>query len=331
MVKQIALLFIVILGATFSRAQDSLQTDVPVHDPVMSRQDGTYYLFATGRGISVWSSRDMKSWKKEKPVFSSPPEWAVKAVPGFRGHIWAPDISYYNGKYHLYYSISTFGKNGSCIGLATNTTLNPADPNFKWIDHGKVVESVPGRDEWNAIDPNLILDEDQKPWLAFGSFWNGLKLVALDQDAKTIATPQKWYTLASVPRNTSKSDSSAGNGAIEAPFIFKKGKYYYMFASYDYCCKGEKSTYKMRIGRSEKLTGPYIDKENVPMRQGGGSLLLQGDGNWHGVGHNSVYTFDNTDYLVFHGYDAKDKGRSKLRIEKLSWDEQNWPFVKITE
>ena len=324
MVKQIALLFIAILGATFSRAQDSLLTDVPVHDPVMIRQNGTYYLFATGRGISVWSSKDMKGWKKEKSVFSSPPEWAVKAVPGFRGHIWAPDIAYYNGQYYLYYSISTFGKNRSCIGVATNATLDPDSPEYKWMDHGKVIESVTGRDEWNAIDPNFILDENQKPWLSFGSFWNGLKLVRLTDDAKSIETnPQEWHNLASVPR------TPPTNGAIEAPFIFKKGKYYYLFASYDLCCKGENSTYKMRVGRSEKLAGPYLDKDNIPMTKGGGTLLLQGDANWHGVGHNSVYTFDDTDYLIFHGYDARDKGRSKLRIEKLGWDDQNWPSVTI--
>ena len=88
------ILLLLILGGQLSRAQDSLQTNIPVHDPVMIRQDGTYYLFATGRGIAVWSSTDMQSWKKEKPVFSSPPDWAVKAVPGFRGHIWAPDIAH---------------------------------------------------------------------------------------------------------------------------------------------------------------------------------------------------------------------------------------------
>ena len=329
MTKHIAFLFVMILGAKISCAQDSLQTNIPVHDPVMIRQDGIFYLFATGRGISTWSSKDMRNWKRENPVFTTPPEWAVKAVPGFKGHIWAPDITYYKGLYYLYYSISTFGKNRSCIGLATNKTLHTDSPDYLWTDHGKVIESVPGRDEWNAIDPNFILDEEQKPWLAFGSFWNGLKLVKLNEDAKTIATdPQQWSTIASVPRNQPGSDSLAGNGAIEAPFLFKKGDYYYLFASYDYCCRGEKSTYKVRVGRSQKLTGPYLDKEQKPMTKGGGTLLVQGDANWYGAGHNSTYTFNGKDYLIFHGYDAKDKGRSKLRVEELAWDESGWPIVK---
>ncbi|SDF16165.1 arabinan endo-1,5-alpha-L-arabinosidase [Dyadobacter soli] len=326
MKRFIFLLFI--LGAQIGRAQDSLQTNIPVHDPVMIRQDGTYYAFATGRGISVWSSKDMQHWKKEKAVFGTPPEWAVKAVPGFKGHIWAPDISFYNGLYHLYYSISTFGKNRSCIGLATNKTLNPANPDFHWTDHGQVVESVPGRDEWNAIDPNLVIDDQKQPWLAFGSFWNGIKLVKLDADARSIAKPQTWLTLASVPRTKPGSDSTAGNGAIEAPFIFKKADYYYLFASYDYCCRGEKSTYKMRVGRSQSLTGPYLDRDGKPMTQGGGTLLLEGNADWHGVGHNAVCTFDGVDYLIFHGYDAKDKGRSKLRVEQLDWQDA-WPVLRM--
>ncbi|GAB3174967.1 arabinan endo-1,5-alpha-L-arabinosidase [Telluribacter humicola] len=295
----------------------------------MIKQDSLYYLFCTGRGIAVWSSPDMKEWKKEKPVFEEAPDWAVKAVPGFqRNHIWAPDISYHNGTYYLYYSISSFGKNGSCIGLATNKTLHPDSPDYRWIDHGKVVESVPGRDNWNAIDPNLIRDEEGTPWLAFGSFWDGLKLVKLTDNARAIATdPQRWYTLAS-RRAKSPTDSLAGNTAIEAPFIFKKGNYYYLFASIDFCCKGENSTYKMIVGRSEKLTGPYLDKAGVEMTKSGGTPLLQGNKDWHGVGHNAVSTFDGADYLIFHGYDAQDKGRSKLRIEQLSWDEAQWPVVK---
>ncbi|WP_247237246.1 arabinan endo-1,5-alpha-L-arabinosidase [Telluribacter sp. SYSU D00476] len=324
--KLYTLTLLILLATGTLKAQS---TSIPVHDPVMIRQDGVYYLFCTGRGITVWSSPDMKQWKQEKPVFDEAPDWAVKAVPGFqRNHIWAPDISYHNGIYYLYYSISSFGKNGSCIGLATNKTLHPGSPDYRWVDHGKVVESVPGRDNWNAIDPNLIRDEEGTPWLAFGSFWDGLKLVKLTNDARAIATdPQRWYTIAS-RRAKSATDSLAGNTAIEAPFIFKKGNYYYLFASIDFCCKGENSTYKMIVGRSEKLTGPYLDKAGVEMTKSGGTPLLQGNKDWHGVGHNAVASFDGTDYLIFHGYDAHDKGKSKLRIEKLSWDQDQWPVVK---
>ena len=300
----------------------------PVHDPVMIREKNTYYLFCTGFGISVWSSRDLQNWRKEKPVFDKAPEWAVKAVRGFRGHIWAPDIYYHNGLYFLYYSVSAFGKNTSCIGVATNKTLDSSSKDFKWEDRGKVIQSVPGRDLWNAIDPNLVLDENNVPWLSFGSFWNGIKMVRLDSNLTTVAQPEQWFTVASRKRDPSIHDTLAGNAAIEAPFIFKRDKYYYLFVSFDYCCRGEKSDYKMVVGRSEKIFGPYLDKQGTSMTIGGGSLVHQGDSRWYGVGHNSTYTFNGKDYLIFHGYDASDKGRSKLIIEELHWDQEGWPHVR---
>ncbi len=322
----LGLIALFIASISFAQPGQFNDTLVPVHDPVITRQDSTYYVFSTGQGINVYSSTDMKHWKKESPVFSSAPQWAVQTIPGFRGHIWAPDISYHNGTYYLYYSVSAFGKNTSCIGVATNKTLNPAAPGFKWIDHGKVIQSVPGRDMWNAIDPNLVRDEKGVPWLVFGSFWNGMKLVQLDTSLKSVAQPEQWYTVAARKRDFVLPDSVAGDAAIEAPFIYRHGKYFYLFTSFDYCCRGEKSTYKMVVGRSEKVQGPYVDKDGVPMNLGGGSTLLEGDKDWNGVGHNAVAGFNGTDYLVFHAYDAADKGRSKLRFEKLAWI-NDWPVV----
>ncbi|WP_345059844.1 arabinan endo-1,5-alpha-L-arabinosidase [Hymenobacter glaciei] len=321
-------LWLSLFGASVPVAAQVSPAPIPVHDPVLIRQNGTYFLFGTGPGIAVWSSADRQNWKREKPVFAAAPAWATQAVPGFRdNHIWAPDISVHNGVYYLFYSVSAFGKNTSCIGLATSPTLNPAAPNFKWTDHGRVIQSVPGRDLWNAIDPNLIRDEAGRPWLAFGSFWAGIKLVQLRPDLTGPAQPEQWRTLARRPRNPQLNDSLPGDGAIEAPFLFRKGGYYYLFTSFDYCCRGPQSTYKMVVGRAKALTGPYLDKAGLPLEQGGSSLVLQGDKNWYGVGHNAVATFDGTDYLVFHAYDAADKGRSKLRIEPLRWDAAGWPMV----
>ena len=303
-----------------------LQTNISVHDPVMIKQDSMYYIFCTGFGINMFSSIDMKNWKTEKPVFSKAPQWTVDAIPSFKGHVWAPDISCHEGRYFLYYAVSAFGKNTSAIGLATNKTLNTSSPDYKWEDQGKVIQSVPGRDMWNAIDPNEIDDDQNNHWLTFGSFWNGIKLVKLSSDLKSVLQPEEWYTIASRQRNFMLPDSVAGDAAIEAPFIFKKDNYYYLFVSFDYCCRGEKSTYKMMVGRSEKIQGPYIDKDGLPMNLGGGSTILEGDKNWNGVGHSATVTIDGIDYLVFHGYDANDNGKPKLRIEKLNWI-NGWPSI----
>ena len=324
------------------------ESRIGVHDPVMIKHQNRYYVFATGNGIDVWSSPDMKSWTREKPVFDTPPQWAVNIMAMFTlndktanvfrlfgGHIWAPDISFHNGQYYLYYSVSAFGKNTSCIGLSTNKTLNPSDPDFQWIDYGPVVCSRPGIDNWNAIDPNLIYGEDGNPYLIWGSFWDGLQIARLTDDLKSIHPRSQPVTIASQkpdtnmpnPPATGDNPVAAGGNAIEAPFVVKKGNYFYFFASIDYCCRGINSTYKMIYGRSEKITGPYLDKEGKSMRTGGGTILMAGDENWHGVGHNGFATIDGKDYLLFHAYDAKDNGRSKLRIFEMSWDKGGWPVV----
>jgi arabinan endo-1,5-alpha-L-arabinosidase len=217
----------------------------------------------------------------------------------------------------MYYSASSFGKNSSAIGLVTNKTLDPASPNFKWEDKGMVVQSIAGRDQWNAIDPNVAFDENGIPWLNFGSFWNGIKMVKLEKDMKTIAKPEIWSTVA----------SRSGGTAIEAPFIFKKGNYYYLFVSWDRCCQATRSTYNIRVGRSEKITGPYLDKDGVDMAKGGGTLVLGGDITEpkvvYALGHNSAYTFDGIDYLVYHKYVTEG---SRLGIQKMSWD-NGWPVI----
>lgn len=88
-----------------------------------------------------------------------------------------------------------------------------------------------------------------------------------------------------------------------------------------------KSTYKVVVGRSTKVTGPYFDRDSVDMAKGGGTLIIKGDTNYVAAGHQAVVTFDGTDYLVCHGYDAHDNGRSKLLIRELKWDNEKWPLV----
>jgi arabinan endo-1,5-alpha-L-arabinosidase len=305
---------------------------------VMAKEGDTYYLFCTGNGIAVWSSKDLQNWRKETPVFSKPPQWAVDTIPGFKGHIWAPDIIRHNGKYYLYYSVSAFGKNTSAIGVAINKTLDSSSKDFKWVDHGRVIQSYPNKTNWNAIDPNIIKDEKGTAYMVFGSFWDGLKIFKLTKDLLKPAEPvENMPTIASRKKSSSainppavdNNPTDAGGNAIEAPFIFKKETYYYFFASIDYCCKGEKSTYKVIVGRSKNVAGPYVDKDGIELQRGGGTILLQGNKEWHGVGHNSVYTFGGKDYIVYHGYDASDKGIPKLIIQTLSWDEKDWPVVEI--
>lgn len=307
-----------------SRPTVELQGDIrQVHDPTIIKDGDTFYLFSTRAGIAVRCSKDLVTWRLCGDVFAHLPGWAVSDVPGLRG-IWAPDISYFNGKYHLYYSASTFGKNRSSIGLATNQTLDPASDKFRWEDQGKVISSY-DTDDWNAIDPNIVIDEQGEPWMSFGSFWSGIKMRKIDlATGKLSAADGKLYSLASRPR------SAELPGAIEAPAIVRRGGYYYLFVSFDFCCRGVNSTYNIRVGRSKSVAGPYLDRENKDMMEGGGTLVISGGKRWRGPGHCAILRDQAGDRLVYHAYDAGARGASTLRITPISW-EGDWPTVSAAD
>lgn len=301
-----------------------LSGDLAVHDPALIRQSDTFYLFATGNRragvLPIRCSKDLYHWARGGSVFDALPDWAVKEIPAAR-NAWAPDISRYRGKYHLYYSVSTFGKNDSAIGLATNRTLDPNSPDYRWTDEGLVVRSHAGRDDWNAIDPQLVIQDEQNIWLCWGSFWGGIMMRRVaPATGKLSMTDTTLHNLARRPRTGGQP------GAIEAPFIIRHECWWYLFASFDFCCRGVNSTYNIRVGRAPAVTGPYADRAGVPMTEGGGTLVIEATTpGWRGPGHQAVLQDISGDYLVFHAYDGKT-GRSELKISTLVWD-NGWPRV----
>ena len=303
----------------------------PVHDPVLMREKGVYHLFSTGIGpagqgvVSERVSTDLVNWRAGTPPFAKLPAWAVKAIPG-AGNMWAPDISFVNGRYRLYYSVSTFGSNRSAIGLATNATLNPKARGYGWRDEGLVVMSTPGED-FNAIDPAFIADRDGRHWLSLGSFWSGLKLFELDRrTGKPLRPGAKPVSIASRPV------PAGAPSIIEAPYIFERGGWYWLLASYDYCCKGVNSTYYTVVGRSKAITGPYLGKDGSAMLQGGGTIFLRADlqekQRFRGPGHAGHFReADGTDRVVFHAYDRQNKGAPTLRVATINWGADGWPIA----
>lgn len=298
-----------------------------VHDPVMACENGRYYMFTTGFGIGMMSSDDMIHWRPEKAPLDPIPAWAHELVPAYNGHTWAPDIQKVGDRWYLYYSCSTFYQNISVIGVATNKTLDPSSPDYKWEDQGKVIQSQPRIDDFNAIDPNLILDKKGKPWLTFGSFWDGIQLVQLDKkDMKTPVGKPVTIARRRNPESVAHNQPTANSNAIEAPFITYRDGYYYLFVSFDFCCKGISSNYKTAVGRSKKVTGPYLDMNGKPMTETGGSIVVGESERYSGVGHCGVYEMNGKWYIIAHGYDKTKNGASKLFLRELRWD-GGWPTV----
>ena len=299
----------------------------PVHDPVVIREGRTYYLFSTGgrpgEGVlPIRTSRDMRHWTRSGFVFDALPAWARSEIPRAR-NAWAPDIARLNGRYHLYYSVSSFGSRNSAIGLATTPTLDPDDPAHRWRDEGMVLRSHEDRDDWNAIDPNLFIEDDRHVWLSWGSFWDGIKMRRVDPATGKLSTADA--TLHSLSR---RSREQPTGGSVEAPFIIRRGDAYYLFVSFDRCCRGADSTYKVMVGRSRTVTGPYVDRNGRSMLEGGGTIVVEAaTDSWRGAGHQAIFRDGDLDYLFFHAYFGPGRGRgSALQISTMVW-EDGWPRV----
>jgi arabinan endo-1,5-alpha-L-arabinosidase len=183
-----------------------------------------------------------------------------------------------------------------------------------WRDDGLVLGSRRGQDAFNAIDPSLSLDYSGQPWLVFGSWFDGIHLVALDP--ATMKPTGPFTTVAQRMHG------------IEAPNIVYENGYYYLFVSVDRCCQGVKSTYKIAYGRAKTITGPYLDQANVALTAGGGTVLDSGDGRWIGPGGQSVIKADGKWLIARHAYDANDKGVPTLLISDLYWDSEYWPTYR---
>jgi arabinan endo-1,5-alpha-L-arabinosidase len=316
----------------------TLEGDVQyTHDPSIIQEGDAWYVFSTANGpdrsgeLPIRCSKDLHHWKRCGNVFPSVPGWIKKESPETK-ELWAPDISYFNGEYHLYYAFSVFGKNTSGIALLTNKTLNPQRADFHWVDHGLVLRSRL-EDDFNAIDPNLVLDGDGVPWLSFGSFWSGIKMRRIDP-ATGLLSPgdTTLYSLAKRARPDNPPPNPPGLPgnwqAIEAPFVVHHDDYYYLFVSFDLCCRGTKSTYKTMVGRSRNVTGPYVDESGKPMMDGGGTPLLVGNARWYGPGGESVrQQKPGDDIMVFHAYDGQS-GNAYLQISTIDWS-AGWPHVAL--
>ncbi|MFC5819070.1 family 43 glycosylhydrolase [Nonomuraea harbinensis] len=281
---------------------------VNVHDPEVAKTPAGGYLLAhTGEGIQLKTSADRTAWRNAGSAFPGGVPWAHPYTNG-GNTLWAPDITYTGGRYVMYYSASTFGSNRSAIFLATSTS----GASGSWTNQGLVIESRTS-DDFNAIDPNLVVDDQGRWWLSFGSFWSGIKMIQLD--------PATGRRLGSAFH----SIAGRNGGAIEAPTVYRHGAYYYLLVSFDACCRGAASTYRVMAGRSTSVTGPYVDRNGVALTAGGGTQILAGHGDIHGPGHQAVLADTDGDVLFYHWYAADNS--SRLGINKIGYDAAGWPYV----
>lgn len=296
-------------GGSAIAAEPASNRDLRIHDPTPPLRDaaGEWWIFGTGPRLLAARSPDLVAWERQPSPLASPPAWAAEVAPGNRRHhYWAPDVIRVGDRVLLYFSVSEFGKQTSAIGLATART--PAGP---WTDRGIVVRSRPG-DPYNAIDPTMLMDEGRL-WMAFGSFWQGIYLIELDPETGLRIDPS------SIPVRL------AWAREIEAATLHRRGEWYYLFVNHGLCCRGVRSTYRIVVGRSRGITGPYLDDQEKPLLQAGGRLVAETTGSCIGPGHIGLFQVGHATLASMHFYDGDREGRPTLAIRPVGWTDVGWP------
>jgi len=310
---------LILLGTALSLGLQAQTTytnpvyDADFPDPSVQRaQDGYWYAYSTGqKGLR---STDLANWSKLSNVIARP-TWNDSTYVDADGNkktdhysFWACDVNYVDGAYLMYYACALWG-NGTRTGIGVATGTSPAT----FTDRGKLFRSTE-IGVHNSIDPCYVEEFDKK-YLVWGSF-HDIYISELSDDGLSIKNP--------------KVKTKIGGGAFEGAMIYKRGSYYYLFASVGSCCEGVNSTYRTVVGRATKLTGPYLNRQGGKMFDNNYTTIIQGNSRWKGPGHNSEIITDDegNDWLLYHAYDANNdsKGRVML-LDKITWDRNDWPVV----
>ena len=280
-----------------------VREDAP--DPTIIKANGLYYLYATGE--KIYRSNNMINWQYVRKVFEGKTRPSFVDVSSY----WAPCITKQDNTYVLYFALSTWGGvDAAGIGVATASTpegpFDIANGNGKLFQSGEVGVK-------NSIDPNYI-EENGRKYIIWGSFY-GIYGIELNSDGLTVKDTRNKFQLAGT--------------YFEAPYIYKRGGYYYLFGSIGSCCEGDNSTYQTVVGRSTSFTGPYTARNGGRMLDNSFEVLLSGNSVWAGPGHNSRIIEDNsgTTWMTYHAYirGQSNIGRTAL-IDEVKWSNDGWPY-----
>ncbi|MBN2001304.1 family 43 glycosylhydrolase [candidate division KSB1 bacterium] len=272
--------------------------EVFIHDPsTITLCDGKYYTFGTGGGGLI--SNDGWIWRRgaERP-----------------GGGVAPDVIHIGDRYYVTYAKGGGGLGGghaSNVYVMWTKTLDPESPDFGFKDE-IIVASSDGEEDCDAIDSAFLLDPtDGRLWLTYGTYFGFIRIVELDPK-----------TGKRIPGN------QAVNIAIdcEATAMMYRDGWYYLLGTHGTCCDGPNSTYNIRVGRSKKVTGPYVDNMGIPMLKGGGKLVAAANGPLIGAGHFGLLDLGDgvQKFSCHYEADLRKSGLSVLSIQPLLWKD-GWP------
>lgn len=284
-----------------------------LHDPSVIKSGSCYYAYSTGfendaanptGSITVHRSCTSATgpWTDVGNTWSSTPAWITQRLGSTPPNIWAPDINYFDGEYHLYYGASLWGTATAAMGLLTS-----ASPEGPWTDRGMVTDAN------YPIDPDVVRGADGRLYISWGSFTGGASWMhVLDENTgKLSTTDNNLWKIAT---------------GVEGVSIVQNGGYFYLFGSKGTCCSGTNSTYYTVVGRSASVTGPYLDQAGNNVASGAGTVALRGTWPRVAAGGGDVYADGSSLFFAYHYYDAASSGRETLDIRPLTFA-GGWPVL----
>src|SRR4051794_5516724 len=276
----------------------ALDGQVGIHDPsTIVQSNGKFYTYGTGGSSLV--SEDGWTWKRGTTL----PRRGL-----------APDVIHIGDRYYVYVAANIGAQPKAAINMIWTKSLDPESPDYKW-EEGGVVASSDGIEDCNAIDPGVFLDpNDGRLWLVYGSYFGYIRLVELDPKTGK-------------PKNRNDPPRNLAINCEASDLMYHDG-WYYLLATHGSCCRGADSGYQIRMGRSKKVTGPYLDHDGVDMIQGGGKLLIGSGGRVVGPGHFGLLDLgDGVQKFSLHWEADLDRGgASVLDIRPLLWKD-GWPVA----
>jgi beta-xylosidase len=280
-----------------------LRGDYP--DPSVVRVGANYWATATS---SEWApqfpilhSSDLVNWKIVGNVFDERPKWAV-------GNFWAPEITWHNGKFYVYYVARN--REGR-LSVAVATAPQATGP---YTDHGPLVSQHAG-----SIDGMAFSDQQGGRWLVWKE----------DGNSRNQPTPiwlqrltDDGLKLTGERRQILTNDAEWEAHVIEGPFVFFLDGWYYIFYAGGACC-GQECGYSVGVARARKLEDPWEKYANNPILTHSQQFLCPGHG-------SVVQDQDHRYWFLYHAY-AADTGiftGREIMLDEVIWQNDGWPEIK---
>ncbi len=282
-------------------------------DPSIVRVGDDYYCvnstFEYFPAIVISHSRDLVHWQQIGHVFSKSEDLDLTHFWDGMG-IWAPDISYHNGEFYIFYCLVQLKKDRS-YNVRGNYMVKSKSIMGGWSKPVQLTDY--------GNDPSHFVDTDGQHYMLFAAGipqGNGTRIVKLNNDCTKIIEGPFWM------------ETEGKKAAPEGPHLLKKDGYYYLTMA---ASGGLFNGHHMLLARSKSVYGPFENSPNNP-------YLTQKNPdaeNFH-QGHGKIFSTQNGEWFTMVLSQRRLKGEIKGKpmgisplgretsLIRLAWDDKGW-------